>query len=72
MPTWSELIGTIGPVAAVLVGMWLLDRKQRADSKPKDDPAAKLADEISGIRSAVNDLRSELAELGGFIKGRMK
>lgn len=71
MPNWGEVVGTIGPVAAVLLGMWFLDRKTKSDA-PKEDPAAKLAAEIAALNTSITSLRSELAELGGFIKGRMK
>lgn len=71
MPEWTDLVGTLGPVGGVLFWIWLNDRKVKAES-PKDDPAAKLVAEMAALRSAINDMRSDFAELTGFIKGRMK
>lgn len=72
MENLAETAKVIGPVAAVLLGMWILDRKQKAEAPKQEDPAAALVQELMSLRAAIAELRHEMAELSGFIKGRMK
>ncbi len=46
MPEFGDLVGTVGPVGAVLAWMWMADRKKDA---PKSDPAAELLKEMRTI-----------------------
>lgn len=70
MPEWNDLAGTIGPVGAVLFWMWWSDRKDKPAAK--EDPAKLLVDEMHEIRAGIADLNTKMAELSGYIKGRMK
>lgn len=70
MPEFGQLVSVLGGPAAVALIIWLNERKNK--DTPKDDAGAKLVSELSALNSSINSLRSELAELGGFIKGRMK
>lgn len=69
MPDFQQLVSVLGAPAAVILFIWLNDRKKEA---PKDDPAVKLAAELAALRATITDLRNDMAEMSGFIKGRMK
>lgn len=79
MPDFAQLVSVLGGPAAVAFVIWMSERKAKVAPKedaagvtPKEDAAGKLAAEIAALNVSINSLRSELAELGGFVKGRMK
>ncbi len=69
MPEWSDLVGVFGPVGALVVYMIMNRQKPEAS---KEDPAANLVAELAAMKQTIADLRSEIAGLDGFIRGRMK
>lgn len=81
-PEWSELVSVVGPTGAVILWIYLTERQRKAEP-PKEDAAAKVAEEIRLLRAEVAahrsesatgraEIQSELSKLSGFLAGRLK
>lgn len=57
-PDFAQLVGTIGPTAAVLLFMWL-NRAPTAKEKAAD-PMAKLAEKLNSIEDRVIEVHADL------------
>ncbi len=68
MPDWTELAGAFGPVMALVIYMVM----NKPKSEAKEDPAAKLVEEISAMKDTLSNLRAEVAALDGFMRGSRK
>jgi hypothetical protein len=55
---FAQLVGTVGPTAAVLMFMWI-NRAPNAKEK-KEDPVAALADKLNSIENRVIDVHADL------------